>query len=95
MSYVALWIVVAVQFLATFALYHHFGQMYLGSEKGRDAQGPKVESRFKPLDTWDIVGHPVVLPVPGAAAITLFTSTSCPLCDKLRPQLRSFADAHP
>jgi hypothetical protein len=93
-TYITLWIVVVVQFVGIFALYHHFGQMYLGSPEGREAQGPRIEAKLKATDTRDLAGDPLVLPTPSKAAIMVFASTQCPLCDKLRPQIGQFADAH-
>jgi thiol-disulfide isomerase/thioredoxin len=83
-----------VQLVAIFALYHHFGRIYFSSREGRENQGPKVDSNLRSRDLRDIAGDPVVLPPRGMPAVLLFTDTRCPLCDKLRPQLRSFAEAH-
>jgi len=93
-SYIALWVIVAVQFVASFALYHHFGQMYLNSREGRATQGPSVASNLKPLVVHDVGGTPLSLPLPKTSLLMMFVSTSCPLCDKLRPELGRFAESH-
>lgn len=93
-TYIVLWILVVVQFFAILAMYHHFGEMYLGTPDGREAQGPKVDARLRPLATADLDGNHVLLPLHSNPALLLFTSTKCPLCEKLLPELNDFANAH-
>lgn len=94
-TYVTLWVIVVVELVAIFALYHHFGQMYLSSPVAREEQGPRVDARLKSMDARDLEGDPVVLPARGTGVLMLFTDTNCPLCERLRPQLGQFAHEHP
>jgi hypothetical protein len=94
-TYISLWIVVLVQLIAIFALYHHFGQMYLSSPEGRVNQGPKVESKLKSLAVRSLEDQPLVLPAVQSDSLLVFASTDCPLCDRLRPDLIGFAKDHP
>jgi thiol-disulfide isomerase/thioredoxin len=93
-SYAILWIMVAVLTVGVFALYHHFGQMYLGSPAGRQEQGPKAGSFFKPVESEDIGGATVIVPLRNKPMLVAFTSTSCPLCAQLRGSLQEFAQAN-
>lgn len=94
-SYVALWAVVLVEAVALFALYQHFGEMYLNSREGRASQGPDVDSKLKPMRTQDLAGSNVQLPTVGKPTLMVFVSTDCELCGELRPDLRRFAEARP
>jgi len=86
-SYVALWVLVAVQSVALFALYHHFGRIYIGSPQGRLAQGPKRGDVLRTLDALDLTGVPVRVPGNGKPALLLFASIACPMCRELLPDL--------
>jgi methylamine dehydrogenase accessory protein MauD len=90
-SYVALWILVLVEAVAIFALYHHFGEMYLSSREGRAQQGPELGSSLQPRELVDLQGSAVRLPSAAAPALLLFASTTCRPCQKLRPELRELA----
>lgn len=94
-TYLALWIVVIVQLIAIFALYHHFGETYLGTPEGRLRQGPTVESKLKSLTVKSLKNQHIILPAVQNDTLLVFTSTDCPLCDKLRPDLIDFAKGHP
>jgi thiol-disulfide isomerase/thioredoxin len=94
-SYVALWILVIVEAIALFALYHHFGEMYLNSSEGRASQGPEVDSELKPSEVQSISGSKLRIPPVGKPSILLFASTECTLCDELRPGFKKFAETHP
>lgn len=94
-SYVLLWLLTAGLVIAVFALYHHFGQMYLNSREGRESQGPAEGAAFQPLATEDISGTARVLPLLEQAALVIFVSVTCPLCAALRAALLRLADSHP
>jgi hypothetical protein len=94
-SYVLLWVLVAVLFAGVFALYHHFGQMYLTSRGGRAEQGPAEGAFFLPIEGAVIGGDSVVIPHAERAALVVFASTSCPLCGKLRAGMVRAARSHP
>ncbi len=87
-SLILLWIVVLVQGIGLFALYHHFGQMYLNSREGRATQGPEVGSSLKAKNLpVDVAGNAGRLPIPNRPTLILFTSTTCKVCEKLREVL--------
>lgn len=94
-SYIALWVLVIVGTVAIFALYQHFGEMYLNSREGRESQGPEVNSMLRPAVARGVAGSTLHLPVRGKPAIMVFASTDCTLCGELRPDLKRFAEARP
>lgn len=94
-SYVALWVLVVVEAIALFALYQHFGEMYLNSREGRARQGPDIDSKLKPAQAQDIAGSALNLGASGKPTLMVFTSTDCKLCGELRPDLKRFAEDHP
>ena len=94
-SYAVLWLLVILLLVAVFALYHHFGQMYLSSPEGRDSQGPDEGTPFPPLSALDVNDTPVTLPVAGRPTLIVFASTQCELCAELRASLARFAGAYP
>lgn len=79
--------------IAIFALYHHFGQMYLNSREGRETQGPSQGEPLKPMATEDVMGAPLDLPLYGTPTLVVFTGVNCPLCARLRPDLEAFTRA--
>jgi hypothetical protein len=87
LSYFALWVLVAVEAVAIFALYQHFGQMYLSSRDGRASQGPALGTNLKQMAAHDIYGQELSLPAIEAPSLILFASTTCSLCRKLLPDL--------
>ena len=92
-SYAVLWALVLVLSVAVFALYHHFGKMYLGSREGRQSQGPEQGKRLAHVAARTVRGDPIDLPLADEAAVVLFADTTCKLCTSLRPDMRRFADA--
>ncbi len=93
-SYVALWVLVLAQFLAIFALFHHFAQTYLTSREGRANQGPAVGSKLKPVPIEDVEGNPWLVPAVGQPTLVVFASTTCKLCAKLKADLANFVGEH-
>jgi hypothetical protein len=91
-SYVALWVLVIVEGLAIFALYQHFGEMYLNTREGRASQGPDVDSELEPVKAQDLSGSTVRLAERGRPTLLVFASTDCELCGELRPDLKRFAE---
>jgi len=89
-SNIVLWMLVILEALALFALYQHFGEMYLTTREGRQSQGPSVGSPLKRVDATDISGVARGLPTQSRPAFLLFASTSCPLCERLRPDPVSY-----
>jgi methylamine dehydrogenase accessory protein MauD len=86
-SYVTLWILVGVLAVGLFALYHHFGRIYISSAEGRLRQGPDRGDTLRTLDVVDLSGLPVRIPGTGRPALLLFASIACPLCRELLPDL--------
>jgi hypothetical protein len=92
-SYVALWALVVVQGGALFALYHHFGQMYLSSPQGRQHQGPDLGRLLPQVELEDLDGQ--LLAVPTSPSILIFADTECRICSELKPVMTGFALEHP
>lgn len=86
-SYVVLWALVAVLAIAVFALYHHFGQMYIESREGRSAQGPDQGRPLPEADARTIAGESTSLPPRGVPALLVFAKTDCAPCEALLPEL--------
>lgn len=86
-SYALLWGLLAIVSVSVFALYHHFGQMYLTSREGRENQGPAEGTALRRVEATDIDGVPVLLPPRGVPALLVFTSTTCPVCEAVRADL--------
>lgn len=93
-TYVALWLLVVVEAVAIFALYQHFGQMYLSSRDGRASQGPALGTNLKQVAVRDIYGQELSLPAIEVPSLILFASTTCSLCRKLLPDLESLVRTH-
>jgi hypothetical protein len=93
-SYIVLWILVVTQGIALFALYHHFGVMYLNSREGRERQGPPQDEPLKRSRLEDIQKKHLDIPVRNRAALIVFAATTCGLCSEIRPDLRRFALGH-
>ena len=91
-SYVVLWVLVVVEFVAIFALYNHFGQMALSSREGRVQQGPPEGLTLKQSDLSDVRGRTVTLPL-DVASLVLFTSIDCQPCKKLLPHIDALSAA--
>ncbi len=93
-SYVVLWVLATALSVAVFALYHHFGQMYLTSREGRETHGPRPNEPLRRFSGIDISGEPVELPSVGRNAILIFSGVDCPLCTRMLPDVAAFAQAH-
>ena len=94
-SYALLWVLLPVMSVSVFALYHHFGQMYLTSREGRAEQGPAVGAQLRRTEALDLATQPVLLPPRGAPALVMFTSTTCPVCEAMRLDLIQIARDQP
>jgi hypothetical protein len=91
-SLCAVWALLIVLGWAVFALYRHFGQMYLSSPAGRADQGPKIGTPLLSISRESLDGQRVILPAPGPGVV-LFADTSCDLCSAIRDKL-GVLDAH-
>ena len=94
-AFVAVWILVIVQSVALFTLFHHFGQMYLTSREGRDNHGPDLDRPLRATEATTVEDARVAIPRPGVPNLVLFSDTSCDICAELRPALREFAVENP
>jgi hypothetical protein len=92
LSYVALWALVVVLALAVYALYHHFGQMYLTSPEGRATQGPPVGKRLQTAHGTPLEGPTLVLPQQSQRTVLLFTEPDCAVCRQVLDDLDSDGD---
>ena len=90
-TYILLWILVAALTVAVFALYHHFGQMYLSTREGRAREGPELHREIKPATARDLAGREVRIPRPAVATMLFYATTNCPLCTELLPALKEVA----
>jgi methylamine dehydrogenase accessory protein MauD len=90
-TYVLLWLLVAALTVAVFALYHHFGEMYLSSREGRSRDGPELHRTIKPATVRDLAGEDVRVPRPAVPTMLLYATTNCPLCTELVPALTEVA----
>jgi hypothetical protein len=94
-SYALLWTLLAVTSVSVYALYHHFGQMYLTSREGRADQGPAVGTRLRRTEALGLDAVPLLLPSRGVSALVVFTSTTCPVCEAMRLDLIQVARDQP
>ena len=90
-SHILLWGVVVVLAIAVFALYQHFGEMYLNSPAGREGQGPALDEPLPRAHARDLEGEPVELPAATETLLT-FMEVDCKLCRELRGALVEFAE---
>jgi methylamine dehydrogenase accessory protein MauD len=90
-TYILLWILLAALTVAVFALYHHFGEMYLSSREGRARDGPELHRAIKPATVRDLAGEEVRVPRPAVATMLFYATTNCPLCTDLLPALTEVA----
>jgi len=90
-SYVALWVLVAVMAVAVLALYNHFGRMYLSSREVRGTQGPAVGSRLAAFRAAALDESDVAVPS-GRPLLLLLASTDCPECGRLLDPVQRLAE---
>ncbi len=91
LSYVALWILVSLLFVAVFLLYRHFGQQLIESEKRRDASGPPAgrawQIEFECIDgSKHRIGHGRDRP-----NVVVFTAIDCKPCEQVKGPLSMVA----
>jgi hypothetical protein len=84
-----LWLLVIVLMGGLFALYHHFGRIYINSEEGRTSQGPELGSVPPRIPVSDLRGDPVV--VPPLHGITTFMHVGCRTCKDIQVAIQEFA----
>jgi hypothetical protein len=85
-SQFVVWALLIILAAAVFALYRHFGQMYLSSPAGRADQGPEMGTALLSISASDTAGRPVILPAP-RPEVLLFADTACNLCSEVRDHL--------
>lgn len=93
-SYVVLWVLVGLLCVAVWAMYHHFGQVYLNSREGRSRQGPEEGKQLPASVEADVAGMPIALPAAGAPTLLLFAGTQCSLCHEVGLELPAFVRDH-
>lgn len=94
-SYILLWLLVLTLLVAVFALYHHFGTMYMTSREGREDQGPRPGRQIDAFTATDTRGREHAFPALDQPMLLVFASTSCSICAQLRDGLRRIAAARP
>lgn len=90
-SYVALWLLVVVLAVGLYALYYHFGEMYLTSPEGRANQGPEIGEPLRAARGTPLEGPTLELPLASQRTVLLFTAQDCAVCRELFNEL---ADAN-
>jgi thiol-disulfide isomerase/thioredoxin len=93
-TYIALWILVTVLVFAVFALYHHFGEMYLNTREGRASQGPDLHKPIRVDGFKDLSGKTFDFPPAKRATLVVYATTDCPLCAELVPAIKEVATKH-
>lgn len=93
-SYIMLWLLVGTLSFGVWALYHHFGQMYLSTPESRANQGPTEGAPLRTLEAETIDGASLVLPVDNASLL-IFVSTDCGVCKAIREGIPRIVEAHP
>lgn len=88
------WVLVAILGIALFALYHHFGEMYLFSEDSKQKQGPTIGTQPPAISAKTLAGDELTFPKPGTASLVAFLSIDCQVCDRVRDEVLSFREAH-
>ncbi len=85
-----MWFLLLVLAVAVFALYRHFGQIYVSSARGRIEQGPQLEQPLPSASVVDLAGVELQLPT-NRPSILLFSDTACDLCAEVREELSCLA----
>ncbi len=93
-SYVILWLLVVLLFVALFALYNHFGNLYLVSRENRVAQGQPAGDFVRAFEAESVDGTPAFMPADGPTVL-LFLSTTCNICKVLLDGLDPLRSSHP
>jgi hypothetical protein len=82
-SYVLLWVMMIACFLGVFALYNHFGQMYMSDRLRRDEQGPAEGAYVNDAELSSLHGRTLIIPLP-RPTLMVFSSVTCSVCSSLR-----------
>lgn len=82
------WALLVLVLLALFALYRHFGQLYVNSTTAKLAQGPDIGSSLLSVGGADVLGNEFELPT-SKVTLLLFADTRCDLCASIRDGLRA------
>jgi hypothetical protein len=91
-TYIALWVLVIVLAVGVYALYYHFGEMYLTSPEGRATQGPKVGERLNSAHATSLEGPTLELPRTSRRTVLVFTAPDCAVCRELLDDLVADGD---
>ena len=82
------WTILVILLLAVFALYRHFGQLYVNSTSAKAAQGPDLGSSLLSVGGVDVSGEAVELPSLNPTLL-LFADTRCDICASIRDELQT------
>jgi hypothetical protein len=94
-TYIALWMLMALIIAAVFFLYRYHGSLFLNSSEGRTNQGPSVSEPLAGIRVWDTGGAPVLMgELSTSSQFVFFASTKCGPCVKARDALGAFAERH-
>lgn len=88
-SYVVLWVVVAVLCATTVALARQVGLLHLRlGPRGAlelDDEGPALGRALDPVRATELSGDAITIAARGEAQLLLFVSPGCPVCDQVLP----------
>src|SRR5688572_23997509 len=88
-TYVALWLITAVLYVAVFLLYRHFGQELLERRNFQERLGPKLnEKAIMTLKTVDGTEYNLFN---GRSHVFLFAAPNCRLCEAVKPLIESLS----
>lgn len=85
-SIYVMWVLLLVLLLAVFALYRHFGQLYVNSTEAKQNQGPRLGSAMVSMAGSDVSGRKFDLPAT-RPALVLLADTRCEICASIRDGL--------
>jgi hypothetical protein len=81
-----IWVILIVLLLAVFALYRHFGQLYVNSAQAKENQGPRLGSSLRSIGGIDMSGRVFELPTV-RPTLLLLADTQCEVCASVRDGL--------
>ena len=88
-SYVALWLITGLLYVAVFLLYRHFGQELLERRNFQERLGPKLNEKanmsFKTVDGTDYNLFN------GRSHVFLFAAPNCQLCEAVKPLIKGLS----
>lgn len=92
-SYLALWLLVALEGVALLVLAHAVGSIYLSSRQAIERDGLPIGSAAPSFEASDVAGKAVTLAdLLGSWLVLLFATPACQVCRRMLPELGEFAE---